>query len=546
MKKPKSRETDRKRKENSDGLPRPLQIIKKPRKNTIPSMFSKIFYNGAMNRSMENAIKPLFNSSAFPFGRIIVANLKFKDFISCLRVCSVWHRDLDKLEYWKLAIFSLRADLTSCSCFTIEIAGILNKVKFINAFLESNLWNLGLHVVREQALKALVSAVKFGHFDVAQMFVNKLPSDILTDSTFLTGHCDEAKENAWTMAAKKGHYEILELFLDNLPKEKMVLNEQNEHVLCNVALSEHMEILKLLFQKMEIEVTTVHWALNHHWILDTSEIFKIIIEKVPPNVFLKRVHINNALELAVRICPVEIVEMILNSLDRMPLVELANVLIQQLHETPSFKRNYLNFLPQLAEMLVRKLPGKILMEIKDPDSGDTALHWLARGGLYEERKLVQMIDLLLNKTSQEAMVAVNEDGDSPLHCALKSWQPGIAKLLIAKLSPEALALPDQEGYAAFHIASALGYDDIVKLLIGKLSKEALSQRVNSSEATALHLAAEKCQEGVVEILLKHLPIEAPTWLDKFCRTPLDLAKEYQPYCQSDSHSNVVKLLNDRM
>lgn len=143
----------------------------------------------------------------------------------------------------------------------------------------------------------------------------------------------------------------------------------------------------------------------------------------------------------------------------------------------------------------------------------------------------------------------NELGETKLHEAIVKGNIELVKTLIHH---GAEFKPDQDGHSPLFLAAKHGHVDIVKLLLEKCSDDELLL-TNYEEANPIHIAAEKSQLKILEILSKDPRFkEQFKAQDLYGRTPMDLAVQHKAkeamlflvrkkYFKSPSLSNFGKI-----
>ncbi len=128
-------------------------------------------------------------------------------------------------------------------------------------------------------------------------------------------------------------------------------------------------------------------------------------------------------------------------------------------------------------------------------SKQTALHCAAGYG-HEG-----VVDLLLERSAD--VTKKNEEEQTPLHCASGNGNLSIVvKLLVADISKKSTVAKDIYEQTALHLAAKRGYEEVVETLISQMEWHDVTLR-DGNNRMALHLAAGFGSEEVVEMLLEY-------------------------------------------
>ncbi len=378
----------------------------------------------AVCSKMDSTIKSLFNASAFPFGKIVVSNLEFEDFLTCLDVCSTWNNDLDTSEYWKLAIGALR----NRDCGKKAAKNSKATVKIFQYFSESDLWNLtkkdagNLEDDKDEfycGASDLMNAIRLGYFGFFQLVLDNIPMTDLVhkvDRRFkytCSGFYDPPDENPWKLAAVCGYPKILELILDSLPGEQVLEFYEDDMTLDLIEEGAdgnyengQAQALRVLFQKMFITHEAVFWAAKY----GDLEIFKIIVDKMPLEVLAKD-EVHNPLSA---------------------FIPWADLPAKPLH-VAAFEGHV-----EVIEFLASKLSRQTLMITSEEDG--SALDCAAKNGHYK------VVQVLLKHLPTKGKSKISNYLRSAMECAEKEGHSEIAKLLATKMesitTPTSKKLPN--------------------------------------------------------------------------------------------------------
>ena len=127
----------------------------------------------------------------------------------------------------------------------------------------------------------------------------------------------------------------------------------------------------------------------------------------------------------------------------------------------------------------------------EPGDGKNILHRSAANSTAKEFKAMftQTLDISLRD-------AKDNNGFTPLHCAIQFWRTGNAKLLIDKGAD--LNVQDNEGYTPLHLAAWQGMKDMAELLIDR------GANLNTQDNwgwTPLHRAVIAKQQDIAKLLI---------------------------------------------
>ncbi|XP_068220064.1 transient receptor potential cation channel subfamily A member 1 homolog [Palaemon carinicauda] len=137
------------------------------------------------------------------------------------------------------------------------------------------------------------------------------------------------------------------------------------------------------------------------------------------------------------------------------------------------------------------------VNVKDHDSGDTAMHIAARHNKKD------ILDILLERGAD--CNAKNNKGETPLNLATQYGQDECCKMLI-NYGPLEINSLDQEQNTLLHIATKEGRFNVCRCIIQKfVEKDAVEDVINSKNihgTTPLHFSAKVNNRPIMELLLQ--------------------------------------------
>jgi len=173
---------------------------------------------------------------------------------------------------------------------------------------------------------------------------------------------------------------------------------------------------------------------------------------------------------------------------------------------------------KLVKDLLEALPTNSLSQLLLSQTSDeeipTAMHYLAKFGLYEEIMEYIVTRFISRKAQLFKFLAkqTKETRETPLHFAAWAGQLGIFKCLKLLESSEKKLIPllsikDSENYTVLHHAARLGHVDIVEYIAESLPNDDLLELILQTELSGnsvLHCVAECGGTGVLLALFANL------------------------------------------
>ena len=189
---------------------------------------------------------------------------------------------------------------------------------------------------------------------------------------------------------------------------------------------------------------------------------------------------------------------------------------------------------------------------QDPRTGDTALHYAAKGqgieadeeGQRETNETYELVaDLLLRHTLIKPNLS-NKRGEAPLHLAVKYEKAVIVRLLLrhfelnVNLPVDGRCETNICGYTALHIAVDLEHEDIVGQLLRYRLGTLDVNKTNAAGLAPLHIAAEQRDDDMTQMLVNDRRVDVNKRSHRSKETALHIAARY------DSDEIVRTLLNE--
>ncbi len=495
-----------------------------------------------INLAIDFNVENLFNSSAFPFGRVIVSYLHPEDYFNCLQVCQKWKVDLNqnyyfkrvKIRIWRCILEMLHESKSSPDItrkwIWLKKESELSQLKLdlyvrLAIFLRKNLPLCPPYpadkeeheVIRQFLLKPSPDNVpriagmrgNFPFFKTSFRILKKLKKKLKGDD-----------DKGWDFVdfLSKALCEGLDcavMFKHDWILEKLTVEDlMNTDILKWAIVANNVDVVSILIQKLPAKAllnidrrgkneTALIWAnrvtrqrkaknerlqslerrrLGVDDVISDLRMVKLIIEKMPPEgLTYTDERGESPLYQAAVLKQDEIVDLIIA---KMPSTDL-------LYEEPAVFLAIWNHHAGVARNLLEKFPENYLDE-----EGSSVLHaamghpFLSRTGHPDWNMNQQLMQFLVSKLSCDQLMEENCDGDSPLHWA--AWN---------------------------------SRDEIVQLLCDKLSLENLMAGNSMHGDTALHLAVWQKHLPTVEILVKILPKEGLAKANRFGKTPLEFASK---------------------
>ncbi|KAI9765965.1 MAG: hypothetical protein M1840_006972, partial [Geoglossum simile] len=170
------------------------------------------------------------------------------------------------------------------------------------------------------------------------------------------------------------------------------------------------------------------------------------------------------------------------------------------------------------EAVVERLlaTGKVDVNSKDDEYGQTPLSWAARGG-HEA-----VVKLLLATGKVDVDSKDNEYGQTPLSWAARGGHEAVVKLLLATGKVDVDSKDNWYGQTPLSWAARGGHEAVVKLLLAT-GKVDVDSKGNEYGQTPLSWAAEGGHEAVVKLLLATGKVDVDSKDNEYGQTPLSWA-----------------------
>lgn len=360
-------------------------------------------------------------------------------------------------------------------------------------------------------------------WDAIESFLKNtaIATQIKKDSVCYIGGDDET--NTLLVAIRlKAPYQLVQIIIETAPD---VLTSRDKygfspiHSAC--AENASLDVVKLLSEKIEPETffsldnegdTPLHLACANQ---STIEVVKFVLEKTTPEMLLlKTKRIKTPLHLA--------------CVFRAPL----NVIQLLVEKTPSKVFNYKDDEGRTPmHSVCANETGQLFPRSTLPGNG--SFH-LARAN----KKVVEVVRLLLVKTPPKTFVSKDKNGCTPFHLACAKSPLEVVELIIKSTPLKVFNSQDKHGYTAFRSASFFkASPEVLQFLVEKAPKTFFHSSQDPLDITALHVAcANKVPFQVLQLLCKKVSSKNFSIRNDWGKTPLHIV------CANKSPVEVVKLI----